>query len=377
MPILKTARLTDDGKAISLMFENRDILRFHGIWLRDNARDPETISSLNGQKLITLADIPEELFMSEALVKNDTLSITFMPENKTVSYPAGWLLSNCYDQKNEEERVELWASELGDAIPTVEYSAYQKNDEILQNWLSDFCRLGFARLINGPTRPQSLLNVIRRFGYVRETNYGIWFDVRSEVKPVNLAYTGLGLQAHTDNPYRDPVPTLQLLYCLENTVEGGESLLVDGFMAAARLRENSTEAFRLLSSYNTRFAYEGEEGVALRSKRPMIELDPEGKVIAVRFNNRSCAPLVDIPFEEMPAYYDAYRAFGKIIDDPEMAIKFKLEAGECFLVDNTRILHARTEFSGTGKRWLQGCYADKDGLLSRLNALEMKKGEAA
>jgi gamma-butyrobetaine dioxygenase len=34
------------------------------------------------------------------------------------------------------------------------------------------------------------------------------------------------------------------------------------------------------------------------------------------------------------------------------------------------VLHARKAFSGTGKRWLQGCYADKDGLLSTLVAIE-------
>ena len=34
------------------------------------------------------------------------------------------------------------------------------------------------------------------------------------------------------------------------------------------------------------------------------------------------------------------------------------------------MLHARKGFSGTGKRWLQGCYADKDGLYSTLSAIE-------
>ena len=71
--------------------------------------------------------------------------------------------------------------------------------------------------------------MVALFGYIRETNYGRWFDVRAEVNPTNLAYTSLGLQAHTDNPYRDPVPTLQILYCLESSVEGGDSYVVDGF----------------------------------------------------------------------------------------------------------------------------------------------------
>ena len=39
-------------------------------------------------------------------------------------------------------------------------------------------------------------------------------------------------------------------------------------------------------------------------------------------------------------------------------------------MDNTRVLHARKGYSGAGHRWLQGCYADKDGLLSTLAALE-------
>ena len=36
----------------------------------------------------------------------------------------------------------------------------------------------------------------------------------------------------------------------------------------------------------------------------------------------------------------------------------------CLIFDNTRILHWRTGFTGTGDRLLQGCYADLDGLAS-------------
>ena len=72
----------------------------------------------------------------------------------------------------------------------------------------------------GSTRPGALFEVVDLFGYVRETNYGRHFEVRTEVNPTNLAFSSLGLQAHTDNPYRDPVPTLQVLYCLENSAGG-------------------------------------------------------------------------------------------------------------------------------------------------------------
>jgi gamma-butyrobetaine dioxygenase len=198
----------------------------------------------------------------------------------------------------------------------------------------------------------------------------MWFEVRAEVNPNNLAYTNLGLQAHTDNPYRDPVPTLQILACLENTVAGGDSVVVDGFRAVEILKERDPEGFEVLSRYCARFEYRGAAGVRLSSRRPMIELAPDGELIAVRFNNRSLAAVRDVPYEHMALWYRAYRALAAIIEDPALAVTFKLEPGQLFIVDNTRVLHARRAFSGSGSRWLQGCYADKDGLLSTLAAIE-------
>jgi len=110
--------------------------------------------------------------------------------------------------------------------------------------------------------------------------------------------------------------------------------------------------------------------VRLRAKRPFIELGPDGEMIAIRFNNRSAAPFVDVPYEEMPEFYAAYRQFSEILEDPPMEVRFKLTPGSLFIVDNTRVMHARSQFSGSGRRWLQGCYADKDGLLSTLAAIE-------
>jgi gamma-butyrobetaine dioxygenase len=105
----------------------------------------------------------------------------------------------------------------------------------------------------------------------------------------------------------------------------------------------------------------------------MIELSPDGELIAVRFNNRSAAPIIDVPYEDMENYYKAYRTFSDIINDPTLAVNFKLNPGECFVTDNTRVLHARTAYSGEGTRWLQGCYVDKDGLLSKISAILEKK----
>ena len=68
----------------------------------------------------------------------------------------------------------------------------------------------------------------------------------------------------------------------------------------------------------------------------------------------------------MEIFYKAYRELSKIINDKSLAVKFKLNPGECFVVDNTRVLHARTSYARSGTRWLQGCYVDKDELISKI-----------
>ncbi|MGO1502144.1 MAG: TauD/TfdA family dioxygenase [Marinobacter sp.] len=224
-----------------------------------------------------------------------------------------------------------------------------------------------------PIESEAICRVVELFGYVRDTNYGRFFEVRTEVNPVNLAYTGLGLQVHTDNPYRDPVPTLQLLSCLENSVDGGDSVVVDSFRAVEILREEAPEMFTVLAGQPANFTYSGNGGVYLHSKRPMIELGPDSELLAVWFNNRSLGPLTDIPFDQMSDFYAAYREFAEIMERPELAVTFKLRPGELFIVDNTRVTHRRIGYESSGARWLQGAYADKDSLLSTLTVLEQNE----
>jgi alpha-ketoglutarate-dependent taurine dioxygenase len=265
---------------------------------------------------------------------------------------------------------------LKEQVPHADFDRVCSNPAALKEWLGQIARFGFGKLSNGPVRDQALMHVVGLFGHVRETNYGRHFEVRTEVNPSNLAYTGLGLQAHTDNPYRDPVPTLQILYCLENSAKGGESIVVDGFSAALRLRDENPAGFDLLSSYCARFEYSGISGVHLQARQPVLTQAPDGELTCIRFNNRSIAPVTGVPFEHMTAWYTACQRLSEIIDDPAMGVSFKLKPGECFIVDNTRVLHARKGYEGSGSRWLQGCYADKDGLLSTLSTLENRQ-EAA
>ncbi len=370
----------DPGGAFLTLNTGGALHRFHAIWLRDNALDPDTRSPGNGQRLIAIGDIPSDTSISAAQIADGNVSITFSPDGKTVAFPVAWLLENTYDHVGTASMLLPDCASSWDAtlpVPSFDFQAAAENSQVRRNWLATIRRFGFARMTGGRAEPGALFDVVGLFGFVRETNYGRHFEVRTEVNPTNLAFTSLGLQAHTDNPYRDPVPTLQLLYCLENSATGGDSIVVDGFAAALRLRDEDPKGFALLSGYPARFEYRGSDGVILRSRRPMIELSPDGQLQSIRFNNRSAAPVTDVPFDKMDAYYCAYRRFAAIIDDPALGLSFKLAPGESFIVDNTRVMHARKGYSGMGSRWLQGCYADKDGLLSTLAALEEQTLNAA
>jgi gamma-butyrobetaine dioxygenase len=365
------------GAAVRVSWQDGESATFHAVWLRDNAIDEIARHAGSGQRLLSILDLPVGTTIELADIAADGgLKLIFGPDGKSATFPSAWLRERRYDKLRAREAgwvadsIELWDSRLSSEPPTGTFHQVSQDRAVLARWLAAVRRYGFALLSGVPVLPGALTRVVDLFGFVRETNYGRWFDVRATVDPVNLAYTNLGLQAHTDNPYRDPVPTLQLLACLENTVEGGESVVVDGFRAAHRLKQDDPEAFMLLSGYSARFEYAGSNGVRLRAKRPMIELGPDGELLAIRFNNRSSAPTVDVPHELMPAYYAAWRRFAEIIEDPAMAVTFRLSPGDLFMVDNTRVLHARRAFSGAGARWLQGCYADKDGLLSTLAAIE-------
>ena len=353
-----------------------DILSFPAIWFRDNCPCAECRDPRNQQKLFTVTDLPDQLAISSVEQLDDAIVVTFVPDNHRSVFSRAWLggvVGQSGDERTETSK-RLWsAADLQPTTQHASWSTYRNDPATRLRLLRGLQRLGFAIIHGTPTKESTVLQIARTFGFVRETNYGELFDVRVEANPNNLAFTGAAISPHTDNPYRDPVPTIQLLHCLSNDVDGGESGLVDGFRAAQILREDHPNFFDVLTSTPVTFAW-GDESNELRAERPMIELDPVGRIRGVRFNNRSLQTLWR-DATHIAEYYDAYRCFARIVKRPELMMTFRLESGDCVAFDNTRVLHARTAFgeSGAGRRHLQGCYADLDGLASTVALLERDK----
>ena len=261
---------------------------------------------------------------------------------RVLRYPGIWLRDNC---------------------PCAGCADSRERERTLRAVIRD----GFALLTGVPANEGMVLVVAESFGFVRETNYGRLFNVRVEPAPGNLACTSREISPHTDNPYRDPAPTLQLLHCLRAADEGGDTGLVDGFAAARALQERDPAAYSVLTSTTVCFEYIGK-AAELRASQPLIQLGPGRRLSGVRFNNRSVRA-VRLPHDDMKAFYSAYRTWAELLACPERRFASRLAPGDCVIFDNTRILHARTAFSVTGSRHLQGCYADMDGLRSTLAIL--------
>ena len=87
MNSFKSVQIIDEGKSIILKRADGSALRYHSTWLRDNSMDSKTRDINNGQRLITLSDIPADTYIKSANLDNkgENISLTFFPESKKLS----------------------------------------------------------------------------------------------------------------------------------------------------------------------------------------------------------------------------------------------------------------------------------------------------
>jgi alpha-ketoglutarate-dependent taurine dioxygenase len=341
-------RLEHAGRQVLVDWADGHHSVFHAIWLRDNCACP-ACRHPSGQRLLDTAGIPADITPAAVSQTDGAVTITWSGDGHHSTYTPAWLRAHCYTDAERARRrpaPRLWGAEMQSTLPEAEHAIISRDEAALRAWLAAIETFGFALLRGVPVVPGEVTRVVELFGYVRETNYGRLFDVRSVVNPNNL---------------------VQLLHCLSSSTSGGENTLVDGFRVAAALQALSPADYDLLTRCLVRFRFQDED-TDLSAEYPILMLNPLGELIAVHYNNRSPEPF-DLPPEQVEPYYAAYRRFVGLLESPAYQVRFKLEPGDLFMVDNLRVLHGRTGFSAAGQRHLQGCYADRDSLRSRLAVL--------
>ncbi|MEO7941198.1 MAG: TauD/TfdA family dioxygenase [Burkholderiaceae bacterium] len=340
------------------------------LWLRARSPDPSQRDAITGQRLMNPHLLPDDLALVDARLDAQGLYLAFSDG-----------FAGYFDPQELVQGVVLddacpapipWQADLSPQ-PLYDWTRLLADDACLYQALRDYIARGFLLLHSTPTEPDSILSIARRFGFVRDTNFGAFFEVYSRPESTDLAYRPVALGPHTDNPYRNPVPGIQLLHCLQNETSGGLSTLVDSLAVAQQLQQEDPAGFALLAKVPVRYEYRDADNW-LVSVQPMIELTGQGAMMGVFYSPR----LDDIPLmseDDTRAYHRARRRFGTLLSDPRFELRFRLDPGQLMMFDNNRVLHGRTSFDPSeGHRQLQGCYIDRDGPRSLYRVLSHRLG---
>ncbi|HLY58947.1 MAG TPA: TauD/TfdA family dioxygenase [Stellaceae bacterium] len=340
----------DDGTRIAI----------HPLWLRERCRDAALLDARTEQRLYNPSDLDPALQITDIAGSAESgWRIAFSDGTRDVFAERDLLaeLDPARDPVSLPARI-TWSATLS-PLPRAAWTDTAE-PEATRRVLEDFLAYGFVILTGVPRREGMVLEVGRRFGFPRETNFGALFDVRSVPQANDLAYTGLALDPHTDNPYRDPVPGVQLLHCLVNESKGGLSTLVDGLAVAEALRAEDPAAFELLATVPVRFRYVDID-TELVDAAPIIEHNGDGTIAGIRYSPRLDFPPLMAP-ERLDAFYRARRKLDEMLRSAAFEVRFLLADGDLAMFDNRRLLHGRTGFDPRdGHRHLQGCYIDIDG----------------
>jgi gamma-butyrobetaine dioxygenase len=349
----------EERELVAHMLDGTD-LPIHPIWLRERSEHPGAMDATTRQRLHDPSDLPLDLAVTGITDQGDNrLEIQFSDGHAAI-YDMAAICAEIALPPGDHDLppVRAWAGDL-DIVPKFVWSETPSDAEKFE-WVTAFLEFGFVVFSGVPSTDRSVNRVGEAFGHVRHTNFGDMFDVRSVPNANDLAYTAIELGAHTDNPYRTPVPGVQLLHCLVNETTGGLSTLVDGVTVATALRERDPAAFKVLTETPVRFRFQ-DPVTELVASAPPIELDVTGAIRGIHMSPRlDLVPLMSPA--QLSEYYRARKVFDDMLRDKAFEFRFLLNDGDLMMFDNVRLLHGRTSFDpAEGLRHLQGCYIDIDG----------------
>ena len=359
--------LTDN----KVFFENNGLKKeIHPFWLRERVNGENFVDKGTQQRLFDPTELKGNIEIQSLNLSNEFLEVSFNDGVKTKL--AITSITKEFSNINDIKLIEKvkWDSTLND-LNNYEFNENIFEDKKMYEALINFYKFGFVIFKKVPTKNNFLVQFANSIGSIRRTNFGEYFNVKSKPNPNDLAYTSLPLAPHTDNPYRNPVPCIQILHCIENEVSGGYSTLVDGYTVTEKLKEDYPDYHKILTEIKVRYQFIDKD-VFLEDWAEMIQLDDKGELKQVRFSPRlDFVPLLEK--DKLELYYSARKKISELYNSDQYRIEFKLGSGDLLMMDNHRLLHGRTSYDANeGNRFLQGCYIDYDSTEGKLKHLKRK-----
>jgi gamma-butyrobetaine dioxygenase len=355
-----------------IYFNNGSLKKeIHPFWLRERVDGEEFLDKGTQQRLFDPTSLDNEICINKANINENFLEIDF---NDGVSSKIE-IDKIAQEFSNEDTVIKpitkiKWDSTLKD-IKNFRYQDNFFESKEMYDLLVSFYKYGFVVIKNIPTEDNFIVKFANSIGSVRRTNFGEYFDVKSKPNPNDLAYTSLALAPHTDNPYRNPVPCIQLLHCIVSEVSGGLSTLVDGYTVTEDLKNENPDFYKILSEVKVKFKFIDKD-VVLEDWSELIKLNEDKSLKQIRFSPRlDFVPILEK--EKLDLYYRARKKLSEMYNSDKYRIEFKLEEKDLMMMDNYRLLHGRTAYkTSEGNRFLQGCYIDYDSTEGKLRHLKRK-----
>ncbi|KAM7219949.1 Trimethyllysine dioxygenase [Rhypophila decipiens] len=352
----------------------------------DNCRCPKCVNQDTRQRNFNTFEIPSAIAIEE--LREDSQGVQVQWSDGHVStYPWSFLefYQNSNNREPEDVKLAYFGAEVAENPPTISYEDVMRDDKAVGELTKKIKENGFVFIKNTPfSNPTDTEKLLERIAFIRVTHYGGFYDFTPDLAMADTAYTNLALPAHTDTTYFSDPAGLQAFHLLSHTgpsessgsVEGGKSLLVDGFHAASILKREDPEAYEALASVRLPWHASGNEGITISPDKryPVLEVDEDnGELMKVRWNNddRGVVPFGEefTPLE----WYGAARKWDEILRRKEVEVWIQLTPGSVLVFDNWRVLHGRSAFQGV--RRICGGYINRDDFISRWRNTNFERTE--
>lgn len=369
---------------LELTFQESDAtkktLSYNPHWLRFNCHSSNSKNKHTNQRQIDAITIPKDLRVLFTKVDGDDLIVHWNSEanQEPTVMPLIYAYNNCPTNPDGDTFESTFKP--CKEMTFFDYNKFHnedgtRNDEEFLKYLQHMADYGLAVVQNfSKEDTYQVKNFAEMIAPILTNIYGSVYDVRVEVDPINIAYADGPLPFHMDLVYYEAPPGLQFIHCIkfDETIKGGESLLVDSFDVANRFRKDHPAHFNTLVNTPVRFqkmhVKDGKSEVMIHN-RPHIKLNHRGEIMSTTWSPANEGPIPNLTEEQLSDYYQAYLEYHKAIVQSPNEIEHKLEPGEILCFNNRRMMHGRKCFkNSTGSRHFQGCYVNIDEFKSVLRS---------
>ncbi|XP_050544698.1 trimethyllysine dioxygenase, mitochondrial-like [Daktulosphaira vitifoliae] len=353
--------------SVELKFEDKKF-SVNIVWLRDSCRCPKCYNSSCSSRITTIDQFITNIKIQISSCKQENNSVLVeWSDGHSSTYDIKWIY-DIWTSNNQSKIIphHCFGKELGSLPPRLPIDCVnQKKGQ--QELMKSLLKYGVGIVTNVEPTVEATENVIRCLAIPQSTLFGtaMW-TVGNKEGHVDTAYLNVPLVVHTDSTYFCESPKVQIFHMLERDSNGtgGESTYVDGFKVAEILKQENPTHFKNLTEIEIESEYI-EPGAHYKCTGPVIKVNKTtGEIYQIRFSINDRSPKPPTRIQE---FYESYAHFVEILKREDLYWKQLLVPGTVLFVNNWRLFHGRTKF--TGRRFFCGCYVSESDFSSRARVL--------